>query len=284
MSIKPRLDYFLMRGGLLVKGDTYDGLYGDLEVVRDNHEAEICNDPSENDSKRFINSFAPRKNNGSQPVPDDFPVRIILANRMEWRTVGAAITPFCAWYPDIEKLIEQQVEYDKAKLKEQFKNGPQGVVEGLEKPIEELIINARGNKIPTYTQEMKEAGGTAPIGSNVQIINTSTYDLEYGDDILGLEVTVKSEPIYIGLITKIQVVEYEGIAYCFETDMIFPFKSKEEIEMEKEKLKRVNELSNKYVHLFSYYAHPIMAAKAFFIEMQENGELAEIILPLEHKQ
>ena len=119
---KLRLDYFLMRGGLLVDNDNCLDAQGieTLILLYD------CNWNIEEDcnSKCFIKSFAPRKNNGSQPVPDDFPVIVtnsssttfdITAGSDEISWSSSLYVRIDTWKPDLEKLIEQQNEYDKAK-------------------------------------------------------------------------------------------------------------------------------------------------------------------------
>ena len=277
VMVKLRLDYFLMRGGLLNDGDFINsGARDNIRVTPNNKNLQ---------KKKYaefytIESFAPRKNNGSQPVPDDFPVLLIesgctpgfkasTAGNAEWQ---------CSWYatwrPDIEKLTEQQIEYDKQQDKAVHCNR-------FDEAIEELIINAKGNNMPIYTQEMKESGKFAPIGSKVQIVNNSSFDLEYGEEILGLELTVLSGEILTRSGLSVQAVEYEGIAYCFETDMIFPFKSQEEIEMEEAKAKQVGDFYEKYESYRHFVAQGNLTG--FIRLMQENGDLAEIILPLESK-
>lgn len=126
---KLRLDYFLMRGGLLVKGDEGSELSEGFSVARD-YDVMSLNIEGHANLNCIVESFTPRKNNGSQPVPNDFPVIVIsestlpldiieegIALEFEWSKFVGEFN----WKPDLEKLIEQQNEYDKEKEAEMQK-------------------------------------------------------------------------------------------------------------------------------------------------------------------
>lgn len=121
---KLRLDYFLIRGALLSFGDIYVDNYSGLEfTVKD---ADRFKSKSGSDSLYHVTSFTDRKNTGEKPVPDDFPVVVTYSNGADhedsafdydWSVDEAECLPIASWKPDIDKLIEQQAEYDKKENK-----------------------------------------------------------------------------------------------------------------------------------------------------------------------
>ena len=119
-----RLDYFLMRGGLVVKDDICLDVNGYVTEIETSLFASIWNKDEPENKSCYIESFTPRTNNGKQSMPDDFPIvatRVdgIGINRTAWQVRWGEgeshHTDIESWTPDLEKLLEQQREYDKAK-------------------------------------------------------------------------------------------------------------------------------------------------------------------------
>ena len=129
---KLRLDYFFSKGGKLVDGDVFIDTTGRRVAIgigngsgRDQCGDTTANKPCVHDSKRFIESFEPRKNKGVMPCDGDFPVVANLFHRgisgdsygclakdFRWDFTNKANCYVEFWQPDINALIEMQNEHD----------------------------------------------------------------------------------------------------------------------------------------------------------------------------
>ena len=129
----------------------------------------------------------------------------------------------------------------------------------MQKPVEELMLSAKESQVnKIYRDGMKlEVGMTCSINDKEYIVD------------------------YIG--DNLSVLSLDGVSYQMSvcTKDIKPIKSKEELKIDKAKVKRLIELAEKYESEFDDYCNPNSAAYKFFKTMQDNGDLAEIILPLE---
>ena len=120
-----RLDYFLMRKGLLTLRDECTRADGTETTITSSNQAREWNQESKDDSDRFtfIKSFAFRDNKGFQPVlMSGFPILLLNSVGAEIkRLAGESNVDWSndceikikSWKPDIGKLLKQQNEYDK---------------------------------------------------------------------------------------------------------------------------------------------------------------------------
>lgn len=244
---KLRLDYFLMRGGKLVDGDVCIGADGyekvlELDVVDWNIVEDI-------NSKCFIKSFTQRENTGEQPVPDDFPVVVWLRNDDKhwipaddfiWSVTGED-DDITLWKPAIEKLIEQQKQYDKGQSIYNLKTSPK------ESPV-------------VYTQEMKDKRVLPSIGMKCTVVKTWLF------------VGVSSNGSWV------MEDETDGTLQRFKPEQVKPYITLEQLLKETQRNKAAQILCDAYCELVNDYSktkeHFLTEAKA----LQDSGMLKDITL------
>ena len=120
---KLRLDYFLNFGIELVDGDIIVDLDGGWYNCCDMNVDLFGN--GRGGCKRFIKSFAPRKNTGEQPCVDDVQVVAVVRHGRDWRATAKKcdwsidLEPgdIKTWKPDLDALIKLQDEHDKKQSK-----------------------------------------------------------------------------------------------------------------------------------------------------------------------
>ncbi len=125
---KLRLDYFLSLGLKLVDGDVILNERGNARPVSN---AKWWNCWAVNDSKKFIESLAWRKNTGEQPCGGDIPVEVCFNNKacheplnvkhsvkeckakiQDWGDCSLTLS-IDHWRPSVDGLIKMQQEHDK---------------------------------------------------------------------------------------------------------------------------------------------------------------------------
>ncbi len=125
---KLRLDYFLGLGLKLVDGDVILNERGNARPVSN---AKWWNCWAVNDSKKFIESLAWRKNTGEQPCGGDIPVEVCFNNKacheplnvkhsvkeckakiQDWGDCSLTLS-IDHWRPSVDGLIKMQQEHDK---------------------------------------------------------------------------------------------------------------------------------------------------------------------------
>lgn len=252
-----RLDYFLMLGVELEVGDIYINTGGKTCLIEDAIEAGEISKPTRGDKFRSVKSFAPRKNKGVQPVPDDFPVMLVNSEGWDFKALAgssdvewsnACEIKIKSWKPDLEKLIEQQAQYD-------FEQG-KALSPQVEAGIEQIAKQLKGKEMNVYTQEMRDGGELPTSGMKCKVKNVWLF------------VGVKSNGLWV------MERESDKDLHSFHPTEIKPYKSQEEIELEESRFKQCDTVGN-----FIFNNAPVKMRKNDCIELakllQDAGHLSE---------
>ena len=198
-----RLDYFLMRGGLLVNDDYMTNKKGIDGAVG---KATSWNNGIISSSHWYIESFTPRTNDNKQPVPNDFPVVVLWSDGLEEVTEAMWVSwghdGIESWTPDIEKLLEQQSEYDKAQAEHDVmisENAKPEFVHGQDVYAKDGSHKDKPFKFGCYTLD----------GKGVIILHDSGYAYTALDNLSSKPIKTKEE-IELEEAKKKQVSEISG--------------------------------------------------------------------------
>ena len=218
-----------------------------------------------------ITSFAPRKNTGEQPCGDDVPVVVKLedvrrdvyklASEFYWQHDECGME----WKPDLEALITMQAEHD-AKQVDHFITGIS------EKETKESIIRMANSIKPkqlVYTPEI------ALTHSKPEPDMLCRVEHKYclSDDISVDTVTFKFEAD-----NEFCCIDKDGCVLPIDKEWFIafhPISSKTELEIAQEKQ------INKLLPMIDFIGGDTELNRARLVKLQENGELSEIVLPLE---
>ena len=322
-----RLDYFLMRGGLLVNSDICESVDGpireidsDIFASRWNEEASIFNE------FWLVRTLAPRTNNGKQPMPDDFPI-VVNNGRSESSALVKEINHWGSpeiksWKPDLEKLLEQQDEYDEAQAEYgvMISEKEMMIVDAVNKSKCEPIgislgicsqVAVRSTDGDYKAGEVHAINGTSPCPAWKYVFSIEEYnqciremsegdfvpnakpEFVYGQDVYVKDTNFASEAIKFGCLTlegdsAILLTGGGHMVYPLAGISSKPFKTKEEIELEEAEEKQVLYVATLMNKSESAICDDFSTTYKSYLTtakaLQDAGFLAEILLPLEPKQ
>jgi hypothetical protein len=295
-----RLDYFLSLGLKLAEGDTYaTPLVDRIMSVDDPDDAENANNDWSRNNECFVVSFAPRKNTGEQPCGDDVPVdafsdmfvsRKGFVSCFEWLGNGSWVPK--SWKPDLEALIKMQAEHDAladsmprinkaiyTQSTEEVGNGRPVIIKtkryitGLSaEKAKEAVVRLTGtmkHEQLIYTPEIALTHGKPEADMLCRVEYKQCMSGDFSVD----TVTFKFETD-----KEICIIDEDGCIDAIDKEWLVAFhtiSTKTELELAQEKQ------IDKLLPMIDFIGGDTELNRTRLVKLQENGELAEIVLPLE---